>query len=148
MDTIDNQIVEILQADSSKSNIEIAEKIGTSEATVRRRINRLVDIGLIRGYYAMINYEKVIGTYLKSYIYLDIDTSQLDSIIERILAEQELCTFYRCIGSEYNLMCGFIFKNINMLQNFIDELRVSPGIKKVDFHIITGTYRRCPILGV
>jgi Lrp/AsnC family transcriptional regulator for asnA, asnC and gidA len=48
LDTIDNKIVAFLQDDGTLTNAEIALRLGTSEATIRRRRSRLQDDDIIR----------------------------------------------------------------------------------------------------
>lgn len=47
-DNYDRQIVRLLQQDGRMSNRAIADKIGVSEGTVRNRIKRLKELGLVR----------------------------------------------------------------------------------------------------
>jgi Lrp/AsnC family transcriptional regulator for asnA, asnC and gidA len=48
LDTIDKKIVAFLQDDGTLTNAEIALRLGTSEATIRRRRSRLQDDDIIR----------------------------------------------------------------------------------------------------
>jgi Lrp/AsnC family transcriptional regulator for asnA, asnC and gidA len=48
LDSLDRQIIFILQQDGRTSNVEIARQAGVSEATVRRRLERLVAAGTMR----------------------------------------------------------------------------------------------------
>ena len=43
LDQIDCQMIELLQKDGRIPNTEIAKKLGVSEATVRSRLNRLIE---------------------------------------------------------------------------------------------------------
>jgi Lrp/AsnC family transcriptional regulator for asnA, asnC and gidA len=47
-DEIDRRIIALLQKDGRMSNTAIAKTLGLAEATVRRRINRLVEAGTLR----------------------------------------------------------------------------------------------------
>ncbi|QLD84244.1 Lrp/AsnC family transcriptional regulator [Natronomonas halophila] len=47
MDDLDRQILAILRRDSRTPYTEIADEIGTSEGTVRNRVERLIDEGVI-----------------------------------------------------------------------------------------------------
>ncbi|MFB6172789.1 MAG: Lrp/AsnC family transcriptional regulator [Haloarculaceae archaeon] len=47
MDDLDREILAILRRDSRTPYTEIAERVGTSEGTVRNRVERLVDDGVI-----------------------------------------------------------------------------------------------------
>lgn len=50
MNTIDGQILTILQSDARISNAEIARQIGLAPSAVLERIRKLEDRGIIRGY--------------------------------------------------------------------------------------------------
>ncbi len=43
LDPVDCQMIQLLQKDGRISNTEIAKNIGISEATVRTRLNRLIE---------------------------------------------------------------------------------------------------------
>ena len=47
MDDLDREILTILRRDSRTPYTEIADRVGTSEGTVRNRVERLVDEGII-----------------------------------------------------------------------------------------------------
>ena len=48
LDQIDCRMIELLQKDGRISNTDIAKEIGLSEATVRTRLNRLIQEEYIR----------------------------------------------------------------------------------------------------
>jgi DNA-binding Lrp family transcriptional regulator len=47
MDDLDRQILDILRRDARTPYTEIADRVGTSEGTVRNRVDRLVEEGVI-----------------------------------------------------------------------------------------------------
>ena len=47
MDDLDREILAILRRDSRTPYTEIADRVGTSEGTVRNRVERLIDEGVI-----------------------------------------------------------------------------------------------------
>ncbi|WP_251342575.1 Lrp/AsnC family transcriptional regulator [Haloplanus halophilus] len=47
MDELDRRILSILRRDSRTPYTEIADRVGTSEGTVRNRVERLIDEGVI-----------------------------------------------------------------------------------------------------
>jgi Lrp/AsnC family transcriptional regulator of lysine biosynthesis len=48
MDEIDNKILEILKQNPREKYVRIAKKIGLSEGTVRRRIKKMLENGIIK----------------------------------------------------------------------------------------------------
>lgn len=47
MDELDRDIVDILRRDARTPFTEIAEQVGTSEGTIRNRVDRMTDAGII-----------------------------------------------------------------------------------------------------
>ena len=48
MDDLDRRILDVLRRDARTPYTEIAEQVGTSEGTVRNRVERMVDEGVIQ----------------------------------------------------------------------------------------------------
>lgn len=67
LDTIDRRILVILQENGRLSNQEIAERVNLSPSPCLRRIRRLEEIGVIRGYVALLD-AKRLGLGLLAYI--------------------------------------------------------------------------------
>ena len=67
IDAIDRRILAILQANGRLSNQEIAERINLSPSPCLRRIRRLEDSGVIRGYVALLDAQKL-GLDLLAYV--------------------------------------------------------------------------------
>ena len=59
LDAIDLRIIAALQEDGRLSNVELSERVGLSPSPCLRRVRRLEDAGLIRGYVALIDPEAV-----------------------------------------------------------------------------------------
>ncbi|WP_049925268.1 Lrp/AsnC family transcriptional regulator [Halopiger goleimassiliensis] len=59
LDDVDRGILHLLQEDArNNSAADIAEEVGVAPNTVRNRIERLEDAGVIEGYHPHINYEQ------------------------------------------------------------------------------------------
>ena len=50
IDNLDKRILEIMKKDSRCPYVEIADKLGVSEGTVRSRVHRMTEDGIIRGF--------------------------------------------------------------------------------------------------
>ncbi|HYS67618.1 MAG TPA: Lrp/AsnC family transcriptional regulator [Paraburkholderia sp.] len=67
MDAIDRRILAILQKNGRLSNQEIAERVNLSPSPCLRRIRRLEESGVIRGYVALLDAE-LLGLGLLAYV--------------------------------------------------------------------------------
>jgi Lrp/AsnC family transcriptional regulator, leucine-responsive regulatory protein len=67
LDSIDRKILSILQENGRLSNQEIADRVNLSPSPCLRRIRRLEELGVIRGYVALLDAKKL-GLGLLAYI--------------------------------------------------------------------------------
>ncbi|MDT7890758.1 MAG: AsnC family transcriptional regulator, partial [Candidatus Nanopusillus sp.] len=56
VDDIDNKIIKILLNNSRISNTKIARLLNISEASVRKRIKKIMEIGIIKKFTVELNY--------------------------------------------------------------------------------------------
>ena len=135
MDVIDIKILEELKMDSRMSFSDISKSIGKTEATVRRRVKKLREDGIIRRF--TIDY--VIDTKPKTSATIKIEPDFKD--IKRILNElkeiEEITAIWRLSGD-----CGLLMKvdiaSIEMFNPLIeDKISQVAGIKIVETCFIT-----------
>jgi DNA-binding Lrp family transcriptional regulator len=59
LDPIDAQIISMLQNDGRRSYSEIADSVGRTEVTIRRRVKRLIDEGYIKRFTVVLDPLKI-----------------------------------------------------------------------------------------
>jgi DNA-binding Lrp family transcriptional regulator len=67
MDAIDQQIVAHLVADARSSYAEIGGTVGLSAPAVKRRVDRLLDVGVLRGFTAVVD-PSALGWGIESFV--------------------------------------------------------------------------------
>jgi DNA-binding Lrp family transcriptional regulator len=146
IDKTDMKLLELLQKNARMTNIEIAEKLNTSEATVRRRINNLVDRGFIRSFSALLDYKKL-GNAVKANVLARVKKSKLEQIANSLKKSENVHIVCQTIGN-YNLFCELFFNNILELQEFMDNFSQNEHVEVVDYYIITKSFKSCPWSGI
>ncbi|HQY31624.1 MAG TPA: winged helix-turn-helix transcriptional regulator, partial [Thermomicrobiales bacterium] len=86
--TTDRMLIRLLQQNARMSFAELSRITGIPESTVRRRIERLQDRGIIR--FAMIADAEQLGFEISAMIGLRIDISRLDEIGQMLLDRNEV----------------------------------------------------------
>lgn len=71
LDPIDARILDILQQDAGLSVAEVADRVGLSASPCWRRIKRLEDEGVIRGYVARLD-PKALGLGALAYVFVSL----------------------------------------------------------------------------
>jgi len=59
LDEIDSEILAELQANARLRNVELAEKVGLSASPCLRRVRRLEELGIIKGYATLVDQQAV-----------------------------------------------------------------------------------------
>lgn len=128
LDAVDRQIVSLLQQDGRTSNVEIARQVGVSEATVRKRLDRLLGEGVMR-ITAVPNATKV-GFSTVTFVALDVDLSYLDHVADRLGRLSEVRAIYYTTG-ESDLVVEAWFHSSEQLLHFLtQQIAAIPGIKQ------------------
>ena len=79
----DMAIIEILMRDARTPFTEIARQIGVTEAAVRKRVKKLEEQGIIKGYRAVIDPKKM-GYSVVAMIGFDIEPEHYVKVVEKV----------------------------------------------------------------
>ncbi|PSP44051.1 AsnC family transcriptional regulator [Halobacteriales archaeon QH_10_70_21] len=96
MDDLDRRILTILRRDSRTPYTEIADRVGTSEGTVRNRVERLIDEGIIERFTIATRTGNV-KAMIEIGVAVDVDTS---GISERMADWAEVDFVWQVSGEE------------------------------------------------
>ena len=134
LDSIDHQIIALLQSNGKMNNKEVDSKIGLSVTPTFERIKRLERIGVILGYTAVIN-RKTIGKDLKVMCQVSLKSHEKEGIdvFESAIRElQEVSHAYHVAGAT-DYMLTIEVANIEVYQDFLkNQLARIPHIGQVN----------------
>jgi DNA-binding Lrp family transcriptional regulator len=139
LDAIDLIILEELEEDSRKSYSEIAEIVGKTEVTIRRRVKKMIEINIIDKFtieYDIENHPKVNAT-----VKLEPNFKEIKRIIKELRNIEEITDIWRLSGD-----CGLLIKlEISSIEEFnpLIEGKISQidGIKIIETCFITDTIK-------
>jgi DNA-binding Lrp family transcriptional regulator len=101
LDTIDLQLLDALQHDSSISNVALAERVNVSPPTCLRRVKRLTDVGWIERQVAVLSTDKLaasLGHGLSALVEVSLDrqgNEHLDAFEARAVAHDAVQQCWR-----------------------------------------------------
>ena len=96
IDTVDLNILSLLQENSRTSFTKIAEKVGLSDATIHLRVKKMEKLGLIEKYTLIIN-EEAIGQPATTYVLIRVDPGTVEDVCMKLLELEdvyEVCEIY------------------------------------------------------
>lgn len=144
--TLDMRIIKVLQKDARKPVVHIAKEVGASEATVRRRIEKLVKNGIIGHFTVALDYHKL-GRAIKAFIGLRVQPAKLKEIVDHLSKHPDIQVLYRTSG-DTDIITEVIFEKMEDLNTFLEEELTLEGILGTIVTIVIGPYKRCPWTGI
>lgn len=131
MDSINWQILDLLQKNARLSNAEIGRKVGLTSPAIAERIKKMEDFGIIEGFTTKLSYVKT-GYQLKAIITVKAFMGRLKPFLLKVTEYKEVLNCYRVTGNE-NIVMEVVLENQSHLQSFIDVLITYGEVKT---HII------------
>ena len=135
MDLVDLKILEELKNNSRMSYNEISERINKTEATVRRRVQKLKDAGVITRF--TIDFEVDSKPKVSATIKIEPDFKDIKRILSELRNIEEINVIWRLSGD-----CGLLMKvDIPSIEKFNplieDKISRIQGIKIIETCFIT-----------
>lgn len=120
IDKIDRNILKELKKDSRLSFAEIGRKINLSPSSVRDRIIKMEDDGLIKKYSVVLE-EKKLGNDLEVFLLIKVFHGNLKQFLKFVPKVDEIESAHRITGN-HNLLLKLTLKDQLHLQRVIDQL--------------------------
>jgi len=146
IDILDMKIIKALQTDARKPIVRLAREVGANEATVRRRIDKLLKEGIIERFTVVLDYHKL-GRVIKAFIGLRVQPAKLREIVDHLSKHPDIQVLYRTSG-DTDIFAEVIFEKMEDLNEFLEEELRLEGILGTIVTIVIGPYKRCPWTGL
>ncbi|NHJ13283.1 MAG: Lrp/AsnC family transcriptional regulator [Candidatus Thorarchaeota archaeon] len=131
IDKWDLKIIELLSEDARSSLRDIGKKVKLSASSVRNRMARLVEIGVIKRYTLDVDWRKL-GYDIQVLLLISSWSSSVKEIYESLTELDEILQVFWTSGPA-NLVCLVRVHDMNELSQFISEkLDRIRGIQKVE----------------
>jgi Lrp/AsnC family leucine-responsive transcriptional regulator len=134
LDTIDKQILRILQTNARISNLELAEKVNLSPTPCARRVKRFEDEGLIKAVVTVLDPEKL-GLSLTAYIAVSMErhhNEQFEAFEKKVVEFPEVVGCSVVTGRAEDYLLKVVVKNMKHYEEFLlGRLNRLPGLNNV-----------------
>jgi Lrp/AsnC family transcriptional regulator for asnA, asnC and gidA len=126
LDRLDKEILEILQEDGRISYSKIAQMLNMSESTIHMRIKRLRELGILRGFYADVDMEKI-GLKVLAFVQLKADPKKYEQVLNVLKEMKEVAEIYDVTGEYYALVKVVVPSNED-LAKVLDDIGKLDGV--------------------
>jgi Lrp/AsnC family leucine-responsive transcriptional regulator len=135
LDRKDVEILSLLREDARAPLKDIASKIALSIPAVKARVERMRELGIIKGFTVVIDPSKI-AERVRVYIMCKIPVERLKAVRDELSAQQEVRELHVVAGS-YNLVFKAEFRDLGSLTDFLHERLV--GALEVEVLTISKT---------
>ena len=136
-DEIDTRIVNVLLDDARLSAREIAKKAGVSAVTVLKRMNLLEKGGVISGYSASVDHDKL-GYDIQAVINIRIQKGKLIEIEKRSATHNNVVAVYEIMGP-FDAVIIVRFQTKAALDKFLKKIQTYDFVERTETHLILNT---------
>jgi DNA-binding Lrp family transcriptional regulator len=142
LDSIDWKILRELQDDGRMTNVELSRRVGISAPPCLRRVKRLEDAGIIRGYRALLNRKALgfdvvafclIGLHHQSEVELKAfaDRTRNWPIVRRAwMVSGESDFLLHCVANDLGTFQSFVIEELTSTPN-VDTVRTALTIRQI-----------------
>ncbi len=135
LDEVDKRILELLRENSRLSFSEIARQFGFSDVAIRKRIDKLVERGVVKKFTCEIDYSKL-GKPVSAFIFIKTRADRTNDVMETLKEFQDIQEIYQVMG-EYDIIARANVSSIDALKELTDEKMANiHGVMEVKPNII------------
>ncbi|NQT72397.1 MAG: Lrp/AsnC family transcriptional regulator [Chloroflexi bacterium] len=127
IDSLDIALIRELETDATQNTRHLASKLGTSQSTVLRKIQKLQDDGVIR--IMTLTDPLALGFEGVASIGIRCEASKVNEAADLVASHRNVQTVAICTG-RYDIIAWVMFRELNDLSNFVTvELSQIPGLQ-------------------
>jgi Lrp/AsnC family transcriptional regulator for asnA, asnC and gidA len=140
LDKIDCRMIELLQKDGRIPNTDIAKEIGISEATVRSRLNRLIEEGYIQ-IVAVSNPIKL-GFKIVGILRIKVDITKIEKVTKELSKIKSIWFVVHATGDS-DIYTEFVARSLDELNDIIfNKVYKIDGIVRTETSLILKYIKR------
>jgi len=139
LDETDVKILKALTADSRLSSRQIAKQCDVSIGTVLSRMKKMEKEGIIRGYSALLDQERL-GYELTVVSEITVSKGRLLEVENEIARLPNVCCVYDVTGLVDAIIVAK-FKNREELSKFTKRLLAIPHVERTNTHVVLTTIK-------
>jgi Lrp/AsnC family leucine-responsive transcriptional regulator len=141
LDEVDLQILASLQKDGRITNADLAKAVNLSPPSVLQRVRALEKAGLIRGYHALLDHERL-GLRITAMVMITLALHQ-DMAIERFRrAVMDIPEILEChhVSGDFDFLLKVVVRDMRSYEQFVREkLSKIKGLGQIRTSFVLGT---------
>ncbi len=138
MDGTDRKIVALLRENARRSYLDIGEHVGLSAPAVKRRVDRLEDDGVIRGYTTVVD-SHAFGWHAEAFVDLYCEGGMSGEAIRRVLQTEPRVASAHTVAGEASALLHVMAEDTKDLELALERIRNTEGITRTVTEVVLST---------
>jgi len=134
LDPAERKILRLLQSDGRMPNVELASRVGLSESPCFRRVKRLEEAGVIKGYAAVVD-QRRLGLDVTAFVLVTMEKqpdAATEAFLDCVREEEHIVECFATSGSHDYLM-KVVARNIDHFSELcMQRILKFPGVMHVE----------------
>ncbi|MDQ6842300.1 MAG: Lrp/AsnC family transcriptional regulator [Actinomycetota bacterium] len=144
MDEIDSQIVALMRENARRSFQDIGAHVSLSAPAVKRRVDRLQETGVIRGYAAVVDPSKL-GWNTLAIVSLYCEGRMSAAEVHAALAPHEEVVSAYTVAGESAAVLLLRARDTTHLERTLEQIREPPGVIRTQTQVVLSTVIERPL---
>ena len=139
LDTIDRKLLALLQDDDRLALAELSKRLGVAASTINDRIKRLAKRGVITGFHARVDPEKI-GIELLAFMLVGWSDPKVEpAFLKKIRAAEQVLECHHVTGA-WNYLLKVRLRNTKELESFLSgTIKAVRGVERTETIITLST---------
>ena len=140
MDDTDLRLIALLRQDARTPAAVLAQKLGVARGTVRHRLQKLEDAGVITGYTVTLRTDQAADAGIRAWMAVEVEGNQTRAVVAHLRGEPGLVALHDTNG-RWDLLAELRAASTAELSQVLERVRLIKGIRHTETSILLATYR-------
>ena len=142
MDDLDYKMIALLRSDARQPVASLAAELGVSRATIRSRIDRLIESGVIRGFTIAVH-DNATRNLVRGLMMIEVEAKASNKVVKRLYGYPEVRKLHSTNG-HWDLVAELVAGSLEEFDELLNRIRTVDGIKSTDTSILLASPKDNP----
>jgi DNA-binding Lrp family transcriptional regulator len=142
MDDLDYKMISLLRSDARRPVASVAAELGVSRATIRSRIDRLIENGVIRGFTIAVH-DQATRNLVRAVMMIEVEGKSAGKVAKRLHGYPEIRRLHSTNG-RWDFVAELVTGSLGEFEELLNRIRLVDGIKSTETSILLSSPKDTP----
>ena len=138
MDGVDRKIIALLRENARRSFQDIGERVSLSAPAVKRRVDRLEERGVLKGYTAVVDPD-VLGFHTHAFVSMYCEGRMTAAEVRAAVRDHPEVVGAYTVAGESSAILHVVAEDTQHLEESLERIRDAPGVQRTQTQIVLST---------